>query len=330
MSNRVEELRQMLTYCRPAGSLTERTWCERYLSPVAEQDAYGNWHAWRGPDDSPIVWSAHTDTVHRREGEQRVTYADGRMFLSRRARRHSECLGADDTVGCWILLQMFRAGVPGHYVWHYGEERGGIGSAAVTHHLPELYAEARAVIAFDRRGSSDVITHQMHGRCCSDAFAWSVCRALNLGHEPSDAGVFTDSANYTDIVGECTNISVGYAHEHRPYETVDVAYACALVDACIAADWSQLVYERRPGDSDPDDRLWGFGARPVSVATMVATCEYCRDTYDPWDSPAEEWDAYCSLLCETRATAQQRTVRDLWLDPDWPDVQAALKRGQQR
>ena len=46
-----------------------------------------------------------------------------------------------------------------------------------------------------------------------DAFGESLCKELNksgmkLGLR--SLGVFTDSANFIDVVPECTNISVGY------------------------------------------------------------------------------------------------------------------------
>ena len=45
------------------------------------------------------------------------------------------CLGADDGAGIYIMLRMIETKKPGLYVFHRGEERGGIGAkATVTKH----------------------------------------------------------------------------------------------------------------------------------------------------------------------------------------------------
>lgn len=306
MSNytRLDLLRTMLTYRRPMGSDSERAFIRRYIAclPGAEMDACGNWHVQVGSDPS-LVWSAHTDTVHSRAGRQHVQY-DGRyLSIGQRTQRKSNCLGADDGAGCFLLHQMIGAGIPGHYVFHYGEERGGIGSSGIVAHAPDLFLGARAVIAFDRRGTSDVITHQMCGRCSSDLFAESVAAALNragLEYRPADTGVFTDSANYVDIVGECINLSVGYANEHRPTETLDTWHLFALLDALVEADWTALQYQRQPGEYDPADR-WDYGPVFLPSTADPMTCEQCTRAYTAVQSDAWDWYAYCSERCEDAA-----------------------------
>jgi hypothetical protein len=110
-------LLDMLTYCRPAKTPQPAVFCDRFIAPLpgAIIDAYQNWHVTIG--DSPILWSAHTDTVHRMNGptRQTVSYnpATGIVRLSKRSRKVSYCLGADDTAGVFLLVCMIRAGVPG-------------------------------------------------------------------------------------------------------------------------------------------------------------------------------------------------------------------------
>lgn len=252
---RVALLAEMLTYCRPVDSAAEAQFCNRYLAtiPGIWADDCGNYHLHIG--DSPVIWSCHTDTVHRVGGRQRLWVTDGMIGL--RPRSRSTCLGADDTVGVWLMCEMIRAGVPGHYVFHYGEEVGGIGSRAVVEAHPEYFEGARFCIALDRAGVADVITHQAGGRCCSDVFAESLAAGLHAsgiaGYAPCDHGVYTDSAEYTGIVGECTNLSVGYYRQHSPDEYTDTRHAVALLDALIALDQSALVYERQPGEINPID-----------------------------------------------------------------------------
>ena len=136
--------------------------------------------------------------------------------------------------------------------FHSGEERGGIGSSALAAASGDwLRANFDRAIAIDRRGTRDIITHQAGGRCCSDAFARALAAALTLGHAPSSAGIYTDTAEYVDHIGECTNISAGYTREHTQAETVDVGYVLRLTAALLATDVESLPTVRVPGEWEP-------------------------------------------------------------------------------
>ncbi len=245
---RLQTLARMLRTCRPMGGRTERWFRDYYLHglPGAETDAHGNLHvtiARPSGEVSRVIWSCHTDTVHRRSGAQYIGVDDRYITL---ADKRSNCLGADDTIGVWIMREMILANVPGHYVFHYGEERGGIGSSAVVRHEPERFADASFCIAFDRRGRRDVITHQAGRRTASTAFARSLAKLLRpvSKYKPSDRGIYTDSAEYCELVPECTNISVGYEAEHSQSERVDYWFAIALCAHMRTFDETSLVCAR--------------------------------------------------------------------------------------
>lgn len=253
----VDELLVMLTYARAHGSDGEALFVERFILPLPGITGIDNW-AWRvvvpRADGTPAdtLFSSHVDTVHPDSANPRqgVDY-DANLGVACPAGPH--VLGADDAAGVWIMRQMIAAGVPGTYVFHRCEERGGQGSEHLAlKHGEWLEGFARAV-AFDRRGTADVITHQGWGRCCSNKFAKALADALNeesLNYAPSDGGVFTDTANYTELIAECTNLSVGYAHEHTEREMIDVEHLCALRDACLKVQWDELPTQRRPGEDD--------------------------------------------------------------------------------
>lgn len=256
---------RLLTLCamletrRPMGTGTERAFIRRYIEPLpgAVQDRANNWHVIvpdRRTGTARVLWSCHTDTVHRTEGRQGLYIGPEEITLGRNRRKLSNCLGADDTVGVWICREMVLAGVPGHYVFHYGEERGGIGSGNIVAQSPELFRDIECAIALDRRGTTDVITYQACGRCCSDAFAESLAAQLQdvARYAPCDSGIYTDTAEYTGIVGECTNLSVGYRYEHSPSESLNYRHALRLLEALCVLDTDALVCERVPGDDDDD------------------------------------------------------------------------------
>ena len=233
---------EMLRYRRPAGSKSERAFITRFIDvlPGVIRDGFGN-RLVRVGEGSPILWSAHTDTVHRAEGMQKLTIDQGRIQAV-----NSNCLGADDTVGCFLLIEMIKAGVPGLYIFHREEEIGGNGSRHIARSTPEVLDGIDFAIAFDRKGYDSVISHQF-GRCCSDDFAKALAGVLGAGYRPDATGVFTDTANYTELIAECTNVSCGYFNEHTPIESVDIAFVRQLLDTLLAADFSGLVATRKPG-----------------------------------------------------------------------------------
>ncbi len=248
----IDTLRTMLTYCRPYGSRAERKFRHRWLTnlPDAYVDPHANIHVRIG--DAPILWSCHTDTVHRQPGRQHVALTGNLLHLPEHSR--STCLGADDTVGVYLAREMILANVEGHYVFHHGEEVGGIGSRALARGYANYLKQFTCAIALDRAGTHDVITHQSGMRCASDVFARSVADILQradarLRYAPAE-GVYTDTAEYVDIIGECSNLSVGYQGQHHASECCNVEHIARLRDALIAGDWSALVCARRPGEID--------------------------------------------------------------------------------
>jgi hypothetical protein len=252
----LSDLLEMLTTMRPAGSRTEAQFIARWLAPLGvKPDAVGNQIVRIGA--APVLWSCHTDTVHREPGFQRIARKGNRIALHAKERRAS-CLGADCTTGVWLMREMVLARVPGLYVFHAGEEVGGIGSNHIANNTPHLLDGIRFAIAFDRKGTDSVITHQFRGRCCSTAFACSLAWQLPGAYVLDDTGSFTDTANYTDIVPECSNISVGYTREHSRFETQSISHALALRAALLRLDSSKLVCERNPLECEPDVHFAGI------------------------------------------------------------------------
>lgn len=243
------------------GSRTEQNFRNYFLFPLpnAWEDVSGNIHVIIECADGswPItIWSSHTDTVHRREGYQKIKYSKGIVTLDDLA---SNCLGADCTVGVWIMREMILAGVPGHYIFHWGEEKGCIGSGNLVKINPKLAKRAQCVIAFDRKGSDEVITYQRSRRTASDEFARSLALMLPPGYKPSDKGIYTDSAEYAELVPECTNLSVGYSKEHTDEESLNLGVPLKLVNSLIQKwDETKLVIVRDPSVKETPKQYQGY------------------------------------------------------------------------
>jgi hypothetical protein len=235
---------EMLEFMRPAGSVHEEAFINRYIKPLnPREDTFGNFIVDIG-ENPHILWSSHTDTVHRKSGFQRVV-VDKNRIVRVKFPTESNCLGADCTTGIYIMIEMIKAKVPGRYVFHREEEVGLRGANFIAKQTPELLKGIKAAIAFDRKGTKDIITHMGH-QTCSNNFAESLALALELDYKPSSNGMGTDTKNYTALVPECTNISVGYTGQHTSNETQDLKFLRKLVDRMTKIDVSALVFEREP------------------------------------------------------------------------------------
>lgn len=271
-----DTLLEMLTYRRPGSSDTEIEFIQDFITPLgATSDEFGNRILRIGKSDT--LWSSHTDTVHRMEGRQELKVENNVVSLADGSK--SNCLGADCTTGVWLMTEMIKAEVPGLYVFHRKEESGGQGSRFIANKTPELLTGIKKAIAFDRYGFNSIITHQWD-RCCSDAFADSL--ALQLpSFELDTGGVFTDTANYTDLVPECTNISVGYQRHHTANEIQNLDFAKFLLELMLRIEPDKLVVEREPGESDYGNwASWGggnWGLRSNYVVPTATLESLCKD-----------------------------------------------------
>lgn len=228
---------------RPESSKAQRDFCVAFLNPLmGRPDNFGNYIKIVG-DKPNIAFMAHHDTVHNFSGHQTLEIDEGLNYVFS---KDSNCLGADCTTGVWLILEMIKAKVPGVYVVHAGEEIGGIGSSALVATKPEWLDNLDAAISFDRKGYSSIITHQMGGRCCSDSFVKDLNEVLGGGFKADGSGTYTDSAEYTGHVSECTNLSVGYFKQHTKDEYQDLEFAITLLDKLVNADWSKIRGYRDP------------------------------------------------------------------------------------
>jgi hypothetical protein len=244
-------LHRALSYKRPHNTdMTDRFtfWLTEQLPAHADWyfDTVGNLHVdMRSDYAHTTLFTAHVDTVHRVEGKNHIRMTDTHWHAS------GDVLGADDGAGVAMLMHLLCGGVPAYYLFTQGEECGGIGASHVADQYEYLLMQFDRAIAFDRRGIDSVITHQGRGRCCSDAFGNALAIALgahndNLMHLTDDTGIYTDTAEFIEVIPECTNISVGYAKEHTQDESLDLVYFQQLADAVLLVEWDKLPTERDP------------------------------------------------------------------------------------
>ena len=259
----------MLKSVRPAGGAGEKAYIERMVSSIRRMgytpiiDGAGNLIVNNLPTDktkSAVMFASHTDSVHHTDspdGTQQLAFeSDGRTIVglaSQSKQQHGftpNCLGADCATGNYIMLRLLQANAKGLYVFFREEESGGLGSKYFRYDKPneKYWGKLTHCISFDRKGYTSIITEQWGGPCASNEFASDFAKVIAqadvnkcLDKFVADpTGSFTDSASFTDVISECTNLSVGYFNQHTASETQDLQFADDLCDALCRIDWTEL------------------------------------------------------------------------------------------
>ena len=265
------------------------------IFPNLEKDDWGNYFLKIGT--TRTIFTAHLDTACKDQvdvkhyiSKQQIVTTDGKTIL-----------GADDKAGVTILLWLIKNNIPGLYYFFIGEEVGCVGSSAAS-----VYGQFKGlydrVISFDRRGTNSVITFQSSSRSCSDAFANELANQLNkfshLYYKADSTGVYTDSAEFVDIVPECTNISVGYQSEHTFRESQDLYHLNKLAQACLGVKWEELPTNRVAGTRESKWDNWTY---PKSSTTTKKDTSYSR-----YDDYGYGWGSRDKYLDEGGYTSRGR------------------------
>ena len=212
------------------------------------KDVHGNYYYEIGK--SRTIFASHLDTANKVAGPVKHVI-DGNIIKT----DGTSILGADDKAGVTVMLHLINNKIPGLYYFFIGEEVGCIGSGLAAKSISDFKDKYDRIISFDRRDVGSVITHQSWSRCCSNDFADELANQLNstglgLSYTKDDGGVYTDSAEFIDIIPECTNLSVGYYREHTHTESQDIDHLERLADACLRVDWENLPTVRDPKVTD--------------------------------------------------------------------------------
>jgi len=245
-----------------------------------ETDEFGNKYIMIG--DSPsTMFTSHLDTASSQLSDVKHTF-DGDLIRT----DGTSILGADDKAGVTIMMYMIEKNKPGLYYFFLGEEVGCVGSRKLADkHKKEPITHIKKVVSFDRRGTDSVITHQLGGRCCSEDFGNALSKELNkaessfkYSNDPS--GIYTDSAQFTSIYPECTNISVGYKNEHSSSEYQNIRHLELLSDAVLKVDWESLPVSRNKDDDDYEDYYSYSSYRSTKVSEPTKKhSTWSEDTY---------------------------------------------------
>ena len=241
----------------------------RWLLPKnIQKDKHGNYFLKIG--ESRTIFASHLDTVSDR-------YRDVKHIIEGNIIRTNgkTTLGADDKAGVCVLLYMIEEKIPGTYYFFIGEEVGCRGSKAAA--AKDDFSNYDRIISFDRKDICSIITHQSYERCCSDDFANTLSKEycdLGLELKPDDTGVGTDSARFTGIIPECTNISVGYYDEHNFTERQDIDFLEKICMASAIINWEKLPVTRDPKVKDYKEYDYSNWERLIEVIAKEENIQY--------------------------------------------------------
>ena len=240
-----------------------------------------------------VLFSCHTDTVHHGEGFNEIRVDDFGIVTAwekfvdcdhngTQEKMRRSILGADDGIGIHIMLEMIKADIDGTYVFHADEEIGCIGSRSLSENAYsidgyDLEEDFTHAIAFDRKGTSDVIYEQLGEEMCSPDCRIELQDRLNFATQFSyrpAIGVVTDTAMYADEVEECINLSVGYYAEHTTHERLDLGHALALLDHILVNPslFEDLPVMRVPMSEDNFDQAIRDDYNIVRPDTVSKLC----------------------------------------------------------
>jgi hypothetical protein len=226
---------------------------EKFFPKGIRKDGCGNYYIKIG--NSKTIFTCHMDTACGRY--QKVNHIINGNMISTDGK---SVLSGDDKNGMVILLYMIYRKFPGTYYFFQGEESGMKGARDIISKNKEFFEDYVRMVSFDRRAYHSVITHQMGRRGCSQKFALSLAEELNyhgFKYVPDSTGIFTDSASFVGIIPECTNLSVGYFHEHSHSETTNIAFVENLAKAACLIHWEELPIGEKIND-EPDWTRYGY------------------------------------------------------------------------
>jgi hypothetical protein len=208
------------------------------------------------------------------------------------------------------MLWMMLHNIPGLYYFFIGEEVGCVGSGLASKY-GDFKGKYDRMISFDRRGLDSVITYQSSSRCCSDDFGKQLAKQLNksgLSYKTDDTGIYTDSAEFVDIIPECTNLSVGYYKEHTTGEKQDIEHLQKLAKACLLVNWEDLVTKRDMTKTEYKSHNYGYGS-------------YGRKT-----TPTHRWSSDDDNWRSRDFGTKKSTRKDYGYHDDWYDQSESFKK----
>jgi len=232
-------------------------------------------------DKSRTMFAAHLDTVEKKGQEGKIPIEITPSGIVRSI-EHNAVMGVDDGGGVAMIVSFLLAGIPALYLFTQGEECGGL-PAKFAINDPWVHDLDRC-IAFDRKGTKDIVADQARGILASRTFVEDLSSRLGMGHSWA-IGSYTDSSEFYNQIKEIVNISIGYEANHTAWETLDYNYFKALRKVCLTLDWETLptIGGDKSAGRNSISKYWGGGYAGKGSNYSNPAPGYSRDLYSDDD-----------------------------------------------
>lgn len=186
---------------------------ELYDDEAGEYNVEYNPHYTYAPGNIPVMLVAHCDTVCTAPVAKIgvCNTIDNKTALTN---MDKSPLGADDRAGIYIILKIIAAGYRPHILLTTDEECGGLGAIHAAENI--FSPDVKFILELDRQGSNDAAMYD-----CDNVDFMAMLE--QYGFKPV-SGTFSDICFFApewDIAA--ANLSVGYYHEHTPWEMLVVS-----------------------------------------------------------------------------------------------------------
>ena len=249
---------------------------------LVKTDKWGSLWIDTRTDKSRTMFAAHLDTVEKKDVEGKIPIEITPSGIVRSI-DHNAVMGVDDGGGVAMIVSLLLAGIPALYLFTQGEECGGL-PAKFAVNDPWIHDLDRC-IAFDRKGTRDIVANQAHGILASRAFVEDLAGRLGMGHSWA-IGSYTDSSEFFNQIKEIVNISIGYEANHTARETLDYNYFKALRKVCLTLDWETLptIGGDKSAGRNGASKYWGsYGPLGRGSNYSQSSPGYAADLYSDDD-----------------------------------------------
>ena len=166
------------------------------------------------PGTIPVLLVAHCDTVCYQPVDRIGICPSDDGKSNALTNMEQAPLGADDRAGIFLILKIVAEGYRPHILLTTDEEIGGRGALAAADEM--IIPDVKFILELDRQGSHDAAMYE-----CDNVDFMTMLE--QYGFEPV-SGTFSDICFFApdwDIAA--ANLSVGYYHEHTPWEMLVIS-----------------------------------------------------------------------------------------------------------
>jgi hypothetical protein len=129
----------------------------------------------------------------------------------------------------------------------------------------------------------------------------------NFKYAPDPTGIYTDSAQFTSKIPECTNISVGYYNEHTNFERQDIVHLERLCVAVCKVDWETLPIV---GVNDTYDTYHDYDDYEYPKFSFNSETEWSYDNYSYFRT--ESGTSSKMFIAKTQIESEKKIISN-WL-----------------